>query len=209
MQLPSKSTCTFWRQLHTYCNCKYIININVNIVIGLWIDFVFNLVCFVSFISLINILEWAFPVSSLSNDTMEELGCPVEQEWCLTTPAMTLNQFLVGFALTCIGYPIGISLIQALFSKTLGPRPQVCAFSHCLADLSSFCAKDCSGKSQEKLLVFCGFMLMLSYWIECKPLETCGLMWFYDASKPLICIAVPEISMYYIGTDPFRAFWSY
>ncbi|KAF6204930.1 hypothetical protein GE061_019095 [Apolygus lucorum] len=63
--------------------------------------------------------------TQFGNETeVEELGCPVDQEWCLTTPAMTLNQFLFGFALTCIGYPIGISLIQALFSKTLGPRPQ-------------------------------------------------------------------------------------
>ncbi|BES93935.1 Major Facilitator Superfamily [Nesidiocoris tenuis] len=59
-----------------------------------------------------------------SENVTEVLGCPVSQAWCSTTPAMTLNQFLVGFAFTCIGYPIGISLIQALFSKTLGPRPQ-------------------------------------------------------------------------------------
>ncbi|XP_046670778.1 major facilitator superfamily domain-containing protein 8 [Homalodisca vitripennis] len=54
----------------------------------------------------------------------EMLGCPVSQEWCLVTPAMTVSQFLLGFLLTSIGYPIGVTLIQTIFSKILGPRPQ-------------------------------------------------------------------------------------
>jgi MFS transporter, ceroid-lipofuscinosis neuronal protein 7 len=53
------------------------------------------------------------------------LGCPPIQEWCRTTMAMTVTQFLLGFALTSIGYPIGVTLIQTIFSKVLGPRPQV------------------------------------------------------------------------------------
>ncbi|KAK9498571.1 hypothetical protein O3M35_003172 [Rhynocoris fuscipes] len=52
------------------------------------------------------------------------LGCPVSQTWCLTTPAMTISQLIFGFILTSIGYPIGITLIQTIFSKVLGPRPQ-------------------------------------------------------------------------------------
>lgn len=43
---------------------------------------------------------------------------------CLTTPALTMTQFLLGYFLTCIGYPIGVTLIQTIFSKILGPRPQ-------------------------------------------------------------------------------------
>lgn len=54
----------------------------------------------------------------------EPVGCPRDQEWCLYTPAMTIEQFLFGYALTAIGYPIGVTLIQAIFSKILGPRPQ-------------------------------------------------------------------------------------
>ncbi|XP_054271541.1 major facilitator superfamily domain-containing protein 8-like [Macrosteles quadrilineatus] len=57
------------------------------------------------------------------NDT-EPVGCPVKQDWCSYTPKMTLEQFLLGFILTTIGYPVGITLIQTIFSKILGPRPQ-------------------------------------------------------------------------------------
>lgn len=35
-----------------------------------------------------------------------------------------MTQFLLGYFLTCIGYPIGVTLIQTIFSKILGPRPQ-------------------------------------------------------------------------------------
>jgi MFS transporter, ceroid-lipofuscinosis neuronal protein 7 len=55
----------------------------------------------------------------------ELLGCPTIQEWCRTTVSMTVNQFLLGFALTSMGYPVGVTLIQTIFSKVLGPRPQV------------------------------------------------------------------------------------
>ncbi|XP_071449181.1 major facilitator superfamily domain-containing protein 8 isoform X2 [Hetaerina americana] len=62
------------------------------------------------------------------NYTMDEsegpLGCPETQTWCLTTPAMTIPQLLIGYAFTAVGYPIGVTLIQTLFSKILGPRPQ-------------------------------------------------------------------------------------
>jgi MFS transporter, ceroid-lipofuscinosis neuronal protein 7 len=66
---------------------------------------------------------------TVGNETIIEnaelLGCPPIQEWCRTTMAMTVTQFLLGFALTSIGYPIGVTLIQTIFSKVLGPRPQV------------------------------------------------------------------------------------
>lgn len=63
--------------------------------------------------------------SIVFNGTTEELvGCPLSQEWCLTTPALTMTQFLLGYIMTCVGYPIGVTLIQTIFSKILGPRPQ-------------------------------------------------------------------------------------
>ncbi|XP_037047461.1 major facilitator superfamily domain-containing protein 8 [Bradysia coprophila] len=65
----------------------------------------------------------SFVVDNITNAT-ETIGCPLSQEWCLTTPALTMVQFLVGYFLTCIGYPIGVTLIQTIFSKILGPRPQ-------------------------------------------------------------------------------------
>lgn len=55
----------------------------------------------------------------------ELIGCPAAtQPWCLTTPALTMEQFLAGILMTSIGWPIGLALIQAQFSKVLGPRPQ-------------------------------------------------------------------------------------
>jgi len=88
----------------------------------------------------------------LQSNGTEVVGCPVyEQPWCGYTPVMTIAQFFLGYFLTSIGYPIGITVIQTLFSKILGPRPQViilqkltvycffvffCFFSHHLKTLS-------------------------------------------------------------------------
>jgi ceroid-lipofuscinosis MFS transporter 7 len=58
-------------------------------------------------------------------DPNDDLGCPIEQDWCLTTPKLTIAQFLIGCALFILSYPIGMTLIQTIFSKVLGPRPQV------------------------------------------------------------------------------------
>lgn len=61
---------------------------------------------------------------NLSADDPIYLGCPPSQKWCGELPALTLTQFIIGFALTSVGYPIGVTLIQTIFSKVLGPRPQ-------------------------------------------------------------------------------------
>lgn len=61
---------------------------------------------------------------SCINET-ELVGCPTSQEWCEYTPGMTIFQFVLGYILTVLGYPIGVTLIQTIFSKILGPRPQV------------------------------------------------------------------------------------
>ncbi|XP_011496059.1 PREDICTED: major facilitator superfamily domain-containing protein 8 [Ceratosolen solmsi marchali] len=65
-----------------------------------------------------------------TNETMdpltgkEKVGCPSSQEWCRYTPRMTVLQFVIGYSFTTIGYPLGVTLIQTIFSKVLGPRPQ-------------------------------------------------------------------------------------
>lgn len=72
-------------------------------------------------------------LTDFTNETMvgcgmnltELVGCPSSQIWCSYTPAMTISQFILGYALTVVGYPIGVTLIQTIFSKILGPRPQV------------------------------------------------------------------------------------
>ena len=37
---------------------------------------------------------------------------------------MTITQYLIGYSLTTVGYPLGVTLAQTIFSKILGPRPQ-------------------------------------------------------------------------------------
>ncbi|KAH0954966.1 hypothetical protein HN011_001031 [Eciton burchellii] len=66
------------------------------------------------------------PYNNITKDAngTEIVGCPITQEWCLYTPQITITQFLIGYGFTSIGYPIGVTLIQTIFSKILGPRPQ-------------------------------------------------------------------------------------
>lgn len=72
----------------------------------------------------------SIPLKTWRNDSVADIsaelvGCPADaQPWCLTTPVLTVEQFLIGILLTSIGWPIGLALIQAQFSKVLGPRPQ-------------------------------------------------------------------------------------
>lgn len=63
-------------------------------------------------------------VQILAEDDPRVLGCPVSQEWCKTTPVLGFEAYILGYLLTSIGYPIGLTLIQTIFSKVLGPRPQ-------------------------------------------------------------------------------------
>uniref|UniRef100_A0A182SHI1 Major facilitator superfamily (MFS) profile domain-containing protein n=1 Tax=Anopheles maculatus TaxID=74869 RepID=A0A182SHI1_9DIPT len=72
--------------------------------------------------------DYGGPITTLEpfavDDAKDLLGCPPTQEWCKTTRGMTITQFLIGYAFTAIGYPIGVTLITTIFSKVLGPRPQ-------------------------------------------------------------------------------------
>lgn len=52
------------------------------------------------------------------------LGCPTSQEWCKTVPQLAGAQLAIGFGFITIGYPVVISLLQAVFSKVLGSKPQ-------------------------------------------------------------------------------------
>ncbi|KAJ1527977.1 hypothetical protein ONE63_007907 [Megalurothrips usitatus] len=61
---------------------------------------------------------------AVADGETEVVGCPPSQEWCATTPGMTVSQMVLGFVVTAIGYPTGVTLIQTLYSKILGPRPQ-------------------------------------------------------------------------------------
>jgi len=50
-------------------------------------------------------------------------GC--ELDWCETIPAITVWQLFGGVVVGTIGYPYALSITQSIFSKMLGPRPQV------------------------------------------------------------------------------------
>ncbi|KAL0880526.1 hypothetical protein ABMA27_002919 [Loxostege sticticalis] len=52
-------------------------------------------------------------------------GCPQgAQPWCAESRGLTLTQFLLAYACVSVGYSLGVTLIQTIFSKVLGPRPQ-------------------------------------------------------------------------------------
>ena len=50
-------------------------------------------------------------------------GC--EWAWCEHQPQLNIVQFLIGFEAVFIGTAICQAIIMALYSKVLGPRPQV------------------------------------------------------------------------------------
>ena len=58
-------------------------------------------------------------------------GCRYPKlQWCLTIPKMELYQYVMGMVLLAVGYPVSSVLCYSLFSKILGPHPQVCAIYH-------------------------------------------------------------------------------
>ncbi|CAH0682898.1 unnamed protein product [Spodoptera exigua] len=66
------------------------------------------------------------PPLAPANATEAGGGCPqATQPWCATSRGLTLPQFLAGYACVSVGYSLGVTLIQTIFSKVLGPRPQV------------------------------------------------------------------------------------
>lgn len=53
-------------------------------------------------------------------------GCPVDsQPWCCEIPAIHSEQLIVGYVLIFTGVPIAIMMCNVIFSKVLGPYPQV------------------------------------------------------------------------------------
>lgn len=64
-------------------------------------------------------------VGMYGDDDEKILGCPVvSQPWCATTPVLGFPEFILGYILSSFSYPIGVTLIQTIFSKVLGSRPQ-------------------------------------------------------------------------------------
>lgn len=59
------------------------------------------------------------------NSTVEPTGCPIEQTWCQYTPAIHIAQFFSADFLIGVGYPACNVMSYTLYSKILGPKPQV------------------------------------------------------------------------------------
>ena len=60
-----------------------------------------------------------------SNSSLEPTGCPIEQTWCQYTPALHLAQYITSDILIGVGYPACNVMSYTLYSKILGPTPQV------------------------------------------------------------------------------------
>jgi len=52
-------------------------------------------------------------------------GCPASQTWCFEMPALNPYIVAIGYAICTLGFPFCIALTQTIFSKMIGPRPQV------------------------------------------------------------------------------------
>ena len=62
---------------------------------------------------------------SVENSTAEAVGCPYYYDWCFDTPSILLWQFLLGTFFIAVGYPTCNVMSYAIYSKILGPKPQV------------------------------------------------------------------------------------
>ncbi|XP_017772587.1 PREDICTED: major facilitator superfamily domain-containing protein 8-like [Nicrophorus vespilloides] len=55
----------------------------------------------------------------------EPVGCPVQsQPWCADENKIVVAQFVIGSLIGTLGFPVGLTLLQTIFSKLLGSRPQ-------------------------------------------------------------------------------------
>lgn len=71
-----------------------------------------------------------------SNSSLEPTGCPYEQTWCQYTPAIHLAQYITSDVLIGIGYPACNVMSYTLYSKILGPKPQVREICVMILDIS-------------------------------------------------------------------------
>ena len=60
----------------------------------------------------------------VSCEDSQDVGC-CALDWCKNQSAMNVPQFVIGFCILAAGHPFRISITQSLFTKILGPVPQV------------------------------------------------------------------------------------
>lgn len=68
---------------------------------------------------------WMSQIEFSSNNTAEATGCPSIQSWCSYTPVIHLGQYITSDILIGLGYPACNVMSYTLYSKILGPTPQV------------------------------------------------------------------------------------
>ena len=57
--------------------------------------------------------------------SVEPRGCPYDYDWCYNTPIIKFYQFIIGFTLLVCAYSVANVMSFAIYSKLLGPKPQV------------------------------------------------------------------------------------
>ena len=68
----------------------------------------------------------------LTNNSASELGCDFhKQSWCLHQPKIYLFQYIIGLYILTPGYCASSLICYTMFSKILGPWPQVCELILC------------------------------------------------------------------------------
>ena len=65
-------------------------------------------------------------VSTVQSNSTAAVGCRISQlKWCRRLPQLLLPQYIVGLAVMTTGYTTAILSTLTLYSKVLGPYPQV------------------------------------------------------------------------------------
>lgn len=72
------------------------------------------------------------PDKTSNHSNQEAVGCPYYYDWCMYTPVIYLWQFLLGTFFVAVGYPTCSVMSYAIYSKILGPKPQVSGFYYTL-----------------------------------------------------------------------------
>ena len=74
----------------------------------------------------LELLPWTQGTSYRNVDCSGEEGPPLcGHDWCGDQPAISKAQFFISFFVGFFGYPYCIALAQGIYSKAIGPRPQV------------------------------------------------------------------------------------
>ena len=72
----------------------------------------------------VSIFRSLAPLGNIPCGENEQNEC-CDLAWCKEQAAMTVPQFVIAFIIFATGHPFRVALTQSIFSKILGPAPQV------------------------------------------------------------------------------------